>query len=192
MDIPEKPLDFFTQYVPARFAEMKDALAGKTSSGSMTFHIGGTEQSWSFRVRDGGLLIEDGVQDDVVIQVTVPEKDFVAIVVDGARHHEGKVSDSVLAFRALNIEEEKVNMVRNVQGTVAFIITDDDEERRLAITPGKATPAIDAPDCRLECQMSDFIDMQTGKVQPMQLAMSGKLRMVGNVQIPMALSAVLA
>ena len=38
--------------------------------------------------------------------------------------------------------------------------------------------------------MSDFRDMQTGKVQPMQLFMQQKMKMVGNAQIPMALSTV--
>ncbi len=40
--------------------------------------------------------------------------------------------------------------------------------------------------------MNDFIDMQTGKQNPMQLAMGGKMKIVGNAQIPMALSGVFA
>jgi putative sterol carrier protein len=40
--------------------------------------------------------------------------------------------------------------------------------------------------------MSDFMDMQTGKQNPMQLAMAGRIRIIGNAQIPMALSGVFA
>jgi len=38
--------------------------------------------------------------------------------------------------------------------------------------------------------MGDFMDMQTGKLNPMQLALSGRIRILGNAQIPMALSGV--
>jgi putative sterol carrier protein len=40
--------------------------------------------------------------------------------------------------------------------------------------------------------MSDFIDMQTGKRNPVELAMAGKVRIIGNAQIPLALSSVFA
>ncbi|HMJ14953.1 MAG TPA: SCP2 sterol-binding domain-containing protein, partial [Polyangiaceae bacterium] len=60
----------------------------------------------------------------------------------------------------------------------------------LVLTPGSAAPNLDAPECRIECLMGDFMDMQTGKLNPMQLALSGRIRILGNAQIPMALSGV--
>jgi hypothetical protein len=193
-EVPESPSDFFMHYVPSRFEQIKTGLAGKSSSGSMTFRVTG-DGEWSLRLDAGELRVEPGMRDDVILQVTVQPQDFGPVFVQGARLQASdapRPEAQLLAFRALTIDAERAGFVRNVQGTVAFVVTDGAERRKLAITPGKAEPKLEAPDCQLECQMSDFLDMQTGKAQPVQLAMSGKIRIVGNAQIPMALSSVFA
>lgn len=191
-DVPETPKEFFTGYIPRRFESVKQALAGKSSSGSMVFRVQGAGE-WSMRLNAGELVVESGQQDDVILQVTVSQDDFKPIFVQGAVMQEGepiRPEQQVMAFKALTADEERAKLVRGISGTVAFVIDDGGEQHMLAITPGSAAPKLDAPDCRLECKMSDFIDMQTGKQNPMQLAMSGKIRIVGNAQIPMALSGV--
>lgn len=189
--IPDQPGDFFRTFIPERFAAMKDSLAGKSSSGSMAFKVGDAGQ-WSFRVTNGELKIEEGMQDDVILQVNVSEEDFKPLFVQAAQISGDAVrpEQQVLAFKGLTVDEQKANLVRGIQGTVAFIVQDGAASRRVSITPGKGTPKLDTPDCRLECAMTDFLDMQLGKVVPMQLAMSGKIKIVGNAQIPMALSGV--
>lgn len=192
MSVPETAQAFFTQYIPTRFEAVKGVLTGKSSSGSMTFRVAG-DGEWSLRLKDGALEIAEGMADDVILQVTVPAADFKPIFVRGAELQEGeppKPEAQVMAFKALTVDAERAKLVRAVAGSVAFVITDGDDVRKLVITPGAAAPELDAPDCRLECQMSDFMDMQVGKQMPIQLAMSGKIRIVGNAQIPMALSGV--
>ncbi len=192
MTVPETPAQFFTEYVPARFESVKSGLAGKTSAGSMVFRVEGVGE-WSMRLENGELRVQDGTQDDVIIQVTMSADDFGPIMVQGAVMQEGetvKPEQQVMAFKALTVDSERAKLVKNIAGTVAFVIDDAGKKHQLAITPGTGAPKLDAPDCRLECKMSDFIDMQTGKQNPMQLAMSGKIKIVGNAQIPMALSSV--
>jgi putative sterol carrier protein len=192
MTVPETPKEFFTEYVPARFQSVKEGLAGKTSSGSMVFRVPGAGE-WSLRLENGELVVKEGIEDDVIVQVTVSQDDFKPILVQGAVMQEGETvrpEQQVMAFKALTVDRERAKLVQNINGTVAFVIDDDGKQHQLAITPGKHVPKLDAPDCRLECKMSDFIDMQTGKQNPMQLAMSGKIKIVGNAQIPMALSSV--
>jgi putative sterol carrier protein len=191
-DVPETPKEFFTSYIPSRFQSVKQALAGKTSAGSMVFRVAGAGE-WSLRLENGELSIADGMQDDVIIQVTVSQDDFKPIFVQGAVLQEGepiRPEQQVMAFKALTADSERAKLVKSINGTVAFVIDDGGKQHKLAITPGKGEPKLDSPDCRLECKMSDFIDMQTGKQNPMQLAMGGKIRIVGNAQIPMALSGV--
>ncbi len=194
MSVPESPTEFFTQYIPQRFEAVKAGLAGKSSSGSMTFRVldGG---EWSLRLKDGELAISEGMDDDVIIQITVSEQDFQPIFVQGAVQQEGepiKPEAQVLAFKALTIDSERAKLVRAVVGSVAFVVADGDNFHKLVITPGTAAPKLEDADCRLECSMNDFMDMQTGKQQPLQLAMSGRIKIVGNAQIPMALSGVFA
>ena len=193
-DVPDSPKEFFTQFLPSRFEALKAGLAGKSSSGSMVFRVQGAGE-WSMRLKDGEIEVSEGMHDDVIIQVTVSSEDFKPIFVQGAIMQgdaEIKPEQQVLAFKALTVDAERVKLVQNIAGTVAFVVDAGGATHRLAITPGKAEPKIDAPDCRLECKMSDFMDMQTGKQNPMQLAMGGKIKIVGNAQIPMALSGVFA
>jgi putative sterol carrier protein len=142
---------------------------------------------------NGELEISAGMSDDVVLQVTVPERDFKAVVVRGAELQEkepASAQQQLLAFKVLTIDAERAAMVRSVRGSMAFVISESGTPHRLLLTPGSAAPNLDAPECRIECQMSDFMDMQTGKLNPMQLALSGRIRILGNAQIPMALSGV--
>lgn len=191
-DVPETPQEFFTQYIPKRFDLVKSPLAGKSSSGCMTFRVSGAGE-WSLRLIDGNLVVENGMADDVVLQVTTSSEDFAPIFVQGAVTQEGdpiKPEQQVLAFKVLTVDAERLALVKGIAGSVAFVIADGDRTYRLAVTPGAQIPKLDAPECRLEVKMSDFMDMQTGKQNPMQLAMSGKIKIVGNAQIPMALSGV--
>lgn len=193
-DVPETPSEFFNQYVPSRFSAIQDALAGKSSSGCITFRVTDAGE-WSLRLKDGALVIEDGMGDDVIIQVTLDANDFAAILVEGARQQEAKdqkPENQVVALKAITIDETRANQVRGVAGSVSLVISDGDTTRRLTLTPGSQAAKVDSPDCKLSCQMNDFVDWQEGKIQPMQLVMTGKMRIEGNAQIPMALTAVLA
>ena len=82
--------------------------------------------------------------------------------------------------------------MKAIPGSLAFVVKDGEQTRTIVITPGASPPNLAAPECRIECAMADFQDMQAGKQLPLQLMMSGKMKMVGNAQIPMALSTVLA
>lgn len=192
--VPDDAATFFTAYVPSRFESAKSAFAGRSSAGSMVFHVIDVGK-WSLRLVDGELQVEEGMRDDVILQVSVTEDDFVPILVRGAEAQEGlsvRPEQQVLAFKALTIDADKAKLVRSMAGTVAFVIADAGKVRRLVVTTGDGAPKLDAPDCKLECNMNDFMDMQAGKQIPMQMAMSGKIRIVGNAQIPMALSGILS
>jgi putative sterol carrier protein len=191
-DVPESPKEFFTQYIPSRFGALKAGLAGKSSNGSMVFRVSDVGE-WSLTLAQGELVVTEGMKDDVIIQVTVSSEDFEPIFVQGALMQgdaEIKPEQQVMAFKALTVDEERVKLVKNIAGTVAFVVDAGGKSHKLSITPGSGAPKLDAPDCRLECKLNDFMDMQTGKQNPMQLAMSGKIKIVGNAQIPMALSGV--
>lgn len=193
-DVPESPEEFFGTYIKQRYDAVKAGLLGKSSNGSMTFRVLGIGE-WSLRLVDGELSITSGMSDDVVIQVTVRPEDFKPIFVRGAELQEGeplRPDQQMLAFKVLTVDADRVKLVKGVKGNVAFVVRDADRAHSVVVTPGSAPPNLDNPDCRLECLMGDFMDMQTGKVNPIQLAMNGRIRIVGNAQVPMALSSVFA
>ncbi len=153
MSVPDSPAEFFTQYIPQRFEAVKAGLAGKSSSGCMTFRVldGG---EWSLRLTDGELSISEGMEDDAIIQITVSGQDFQPIFVQSAVQQEGepiKPEAQVMAFKALTIDSERAKLVRDVVGSVAFVVADGDNFHKLIITPGTAAPKLEDADCRLEC-----------------------------------------
>ncbi len=191
-EVPESPKEFFMQYLPAKFTEFRDTFSGKSSAGSMLFRIHEGDE-WTIRLNDGKLEVSEGAADDTILQVTIPAKDFIDVMVEGARAQSGNLAPEaqVMALKALTVDQARIAEVLKVKGSVAFVVTDGDSVRKLVITPGNQAANVDSPECKLECQMSDFIQLQTGKQLPIQLAMSGKMRIVGDASLPMALNAVI-
>jgi putative sterol carrier protein len=123
----------------------------------------------------------------------VSAPDFKPIFVRGAELEDDEAFSpdrQILAFKVLTVDLERIKLVRAVRGNVAFVIKSEGETHRIIVTPGSAKPDFDRPDCRLECAIGDFIDMQTGRKNPVELAMAGKVRIIGNAQLPLALSSV--
>ena len=190
--IPDSPEEFFTRFLPSQFAAVAGGFAGKSSAGAMVFRVIGAGE-WSLRLASGALEVSPGASPDAVVQLTLAADDFVPLLVESARAQAGKPitpERQVIAFKALTVEADRAKLVRAIPGSMAFAVRDGELTRRLAITPGSRLAKVEDAECRLECEMSDFQDMQAGKANPMQLVMGGKMKIVGNAQIPMALSTV--
>jgi putative sterol carrier protein len=191
-DVPETAREFFTEYVPRRYETVKAALAGKSSIGCLTFRVV-DEGEWSLRIAHGELVIEPGMAKDVILQISVSRADFKPVFVRGAELQESepiRPEAQMLAFKVLTVDAERIKLVNSVTGTIAFVMAAGELTHRLFVTPGKHSVNLESPECRLECHIGDFMDMQTGKQNPMQLVMAGRIRILGNAQIPMALSSV--
>lgn len=201
--IPDSPAEFFARFVPERFAQLPAAvltsLASKSSPGALVCRVEGASGGvWSLRLRDGKVSVTSEADSDALLQITIPADDFVPLLVEGARAYEAanpspaaqSLERQLIAFKALVVDAERAKLIRSIPGSMVFAIKDGDVTRRLGLTPGARAPKLDGAECRVDCAMSDFRAMQTGQVQPMQLFMQQKMKMVGNAQIPMALSTI--
>jgi hypothetical protein len=188
-DVPVAPAPFFTSYIPARFAELA-GFEQAHSAGSVLFTVPQVG-TWAFRLVAGKLLVEGDVRPDAIVAITIPEASFLPVVVAGAeRLHAQTLSPErqLLAFRALTLDAERAALIRGVAGTVAFAVVDGSSTHRVFVTPGAATPNVVQPECEISCEADAFWGLQSGAHNPIELLMSGKLRIAGDVQIPMALS----
>jgi hypothetical protein len=188
-DVPSAPEAFFTSYIPSRFAELT-GFEGATSQGSVLFTVTGGGQ-WAFRLAAGRLLVEPRARPDVIVSITIPEGSFVPLVVAGAKRLAGQAlppEKQLLAFRALTLDAERVALIRGVSGSVAFAVLDGASTHRVYVTPGGGTPNFAQPECEISCEAAAFWGLQSGDNNPIELLMSGKLRIAGDAQIPMALS----
>lgn len=187
VEVPDEPGAFFEGYLPARFEALRELVPRKTSIGSVTARVVDAGE-WSLRLREGDLEISRGMEDDVVLQLTIPAVDFAPLVVESARRAANAAVTSQGILRALSVDAETARLVRHVPGSVLLAVRDADRVRQLLLSPGRRIADLDMPDCTIACEQADFIAMQTGQQQPMQLFTAGKLRLTGNVQIALALA----
>jgi len=189
-DVPSSPELFFTQFVPARFAAL-GGFEAVTSPGCVVFAVP-TVGSWAFRLQSGQLHVASGLPADVVVRMTIPETSFQPIVVSGAQRVTAlalPLERQLLAFRALTLDAERAQGIRSISGSVAFAVVDGSTTHRVYVTPGAAEPNLAQPECEVSCDAASFWGLQSGSNNPIELLMSGKLRIAGDAQIPMALSA---
>ena len=189
MSIPSTPEPFFTQYIPQRFSGLP-GFEQVSSLGSIVFAVPEVGQ-WSFQLRKGQLVCGHGVASDGIVRVTIPQASFEPIVVRGTERMAGLAlapEKQMLAFRALSLDAERVAQVRAVTGSVSFVVLDGANNHRVYVTPGNAEPNLAQPECEISCESEGFWGLQTGTQNPFELLMSGKIKIAGQAQIPMALS----
>jgi SCP-2 sterol transfer family len=187
--VPSSPEAFFESYIPGRFAELA-GFEQATSAGSVLFGLPGVGE-WAYRLAHGKLLVYRSLPGDVIVRITIPEASFGPIVVAGAERLAGLALSperQLLAFRALTLDAERAALIRAVNGSVAFAVVDPAGTHRVYVTPGSAVPNLAQPECEISCEGDAFWGLQSGTHNPIELLMSGKLRIAGDAQIPMALS----
>ena len=189
MSIPSSPEAYFSQYIPERFSGLP-GFEQVSSLGSVLFAVPEVG-SWSFRLRAGQLLCELGLASDPVVRVTIPEASFEPIVLRGTERMAGlqlSPEKQMLAFRALTLDAERVAQIRSVVGSVSFAVLDGNSSHRVYVTPGSAEPNLASPECEISCESEAFWGLQSGTQNPIELLMSGKIKIAGQAQIPMQLS----
>ena len=189
-DVPAAPEPFFTQYIPTRFSGLP-GFERVSSEGSAVFAVPGVGV-WSFRLRAGQLVHESGVATDAIVRITIPQASFEPIVVRGTERMAGlslSPEKQMLAFRALTLDHAAAAQIRSVVGSVSFAVLEGATTHRVYVTPGTAEPNLTAPECEISCEAEAFWGLQTGSSNPIELLMSGKIKIAGQAQIPMALSA---
>ncbi|HEX3774454.1 MAG TPA: SCP2 sterol-binding domain-containing protein [Polyangiaceae bacterium] len=187
--VPSSPDAFFSNYIPARFAELH-GFEQASSAGSVLFVVPG-EGQWAYRLERGKLSIAPSAGADNIVTITIPSESFAPIVVFAAERLAGEplsAERQLLAFRALTLDAERAALIRVVTGTIAFSVVEGNTAHNLYVTPGSGKPNLAQPECEIACEADAFWGLQSGAQNPFELLMSGKLRISGDAQIPMALS----
>ena len=185
--VPSSPREFFESYLPAWFASASPLAV--SSPGSLVFHVG--PDSFALRLEAGKLLVSNGGVTDAILQVSMSVADFAELVHQGDALFQSGASDRLLALRSLSLDAERAKMIRNVDGSVAFEITDAEQVRTLLLSPGVAIAGGSPPACTVRVAASDFWALSRGEKHPFELLMDGKIRMQGRMEVAMALSSVL-
>ncbi len=184
---PASPREFFETYLPAWFAAASTSQA--TSPGALVFHIG--PDSYALRLAAGKLEVSTGASTDAILQVSMSGADFAELIRQAEGLFQSGASDRLLALRSLSLDAERAKTIRNVDGSVAFEITDGSEVRTLLLSPGIAIAGGSPPACTVRVAATDFWALSRGEKNPFELLMDGKIRLQGRMEVAMALSSVL-
>lgn len=185
--VPSSPHDFFESYLPAWFG--RASAAPVTSPGALVFHVG--PASYALRLDSGQLQVQSAAPSDAILQVSLSEPDFAELIRQGAPLFEDGASDRVLALRSLSLDAERAALIRNVDGSVAFEIAEQELVRTLLLSPGSLVAGAAPPACTVRLAAVDFWALSRGEKNPFELLMDGKIRMQGRMDVAMALSSVL-
>ena len=135
---------------------------------------------------------------DLLRQLAVPIRDAptaqersAELINQGQALFQSGASDSLLALRSLSLDAERAKTIRNVDGSVAFEITEDSLVRTLLLSPGSAIAGGTPPACTVRIGARDFWALSRGEKHPFELLMDGKIRLQGRMEVAMALSSVL-
>jgi hypothetical protein len=183
---PSSPREFFEDYLPGWFGS---AGGQASSAGTLLFHVG--PDTFALRLEAGELRVARGPSIDAILQVSMSEADFAELIHQGEALFSAAASDRLLALRSLSLDAERAKLIRNVDGSVAFEITDGDLVRSLLLSPGVAVAGSDPPACTVRIAAADFWALSRGDKNPFELLMDGKIRMQGRMDVAMALSSVL-
>jgi hypothetical protein len=184
---PSSPREFFETFLPAWFATA--STTDVSSPGSLVFHVG--TESYALRLLAGKLAVASGTTTDAILQVSMTAPDFAELIVQAEPLFQSGASDRLLALRSLSLDAERAKTIRNVDGSVAFEITDDAQVRTLLLSPGVAIAGGSPPACTVRIAAGDFWALSRGEKNPFELLMDGKIRLQGRMEVAMALSSVL-
>lgn len=184
---PSSPREFFEAFLPSWFGS--SASSTVTSPGALVFHVG--PESYALRLDAGKLLVSASGSTDAILQVSMSGPDFAELIRQAEPLFESGASDRILALRSLSLDAERAKLIRNVDGSVAFEITEGELVRTLLLSPGVAVAGSAPPACTVRIAADDFWALSRGDKNPFELLMDGKIRMQGRMDVAMALSSVL-
>jgi hypothetical protein len=184
--VPRTPSDFFLHFVPSAFS----APAAASSKFAVSFEVTGAGV-FSLRLRVGKLEAEPGLASDVLLRVSLSPEAFEGIVVPMAERAVATpaAEPELMAVKALTLDADRERLLRETRGTMVLSAASGSVEHRVSVSAGDT--AAGAPACEVSCSLEDLWALQSGKANPIELLMNGKIRITGDAQLALSLSAVL-
>lgn len=184
--VAETPVqEFFEKTLPQRFAEVRgrlsDAQKGvRISLGFRLLGEGGGE--YHIRFSQGELTIGKGLPEDLDLRITQPWEHWWATL-----KGEGGLMDP--SFQIYNQDLTRLSpllaqRIQAIRGTIRFGIFMGEEEIWWLLAQFGANPP-EEPQTRVTLQESDARLIRSGTLNPQQAFMSGKIRIVGDMNLAM-------
>jgi SCP-2 sterol transfer family protein len=215
--VPERPEEFFSQFVPLYFAELASRAGVPKprleSSGSPLVGVPARAPApagvairvvdagvWTLRIVNGQLRAETGSSPDVALQVSLHERDFGKLIVTPLRRALQALADKPSSENARALlqtgfwarlgrwDEETVDLLRRQSGGILVRIEDAGTSRNVALTPGTRPYSLAEAECTIDCRLEDLEQLQAKQSSPLDLFYAGQIRIGGDAQIALAMA----
>jgi hypothetical protein len=140
------------------------------------------------------LVVETGIANDVALQVSLAQRDFVPLVVAPLRRAlsagtgaSGTAAAS-LWTRLGRWDEETVDLLRRQTGGILLCIRDGELKRCVALTPSTQPFSLESAPCTIDCSLADLEQLQAQRGNPLDLFYAGQIRISGDAQIALAMA----
>ncbi|MEN9579398.1 MAG: sterol transfer family [Pseudomonadota bacterium] len=184
---------FFEEWLPRRFAELKAADAQMaTTECSLVVQVGGS--AWTLTLGGGELSVTGwvaaeldraGLPSSATFRLHATQASFDLLVAGALEHGAGTNP----AIKVLRVDAETARLAGAVPACLRLRVVDGDLEHELIFGPGNQPKT--HVGCSVECELADLKAVQRGECDPMELFMSGRLRLEGDLQVAFALGGIL-
>lgn len=184
----------------AFFKAVEDALANEpapagASPEKLVFHVDGEAGgSWSMGFVGGRLKIDEGAGPGAPLQVSATTHDFRAFIAGEIRdaikaRSGGKGQIDAKKMARLFRVTEKTDQVKAFSGDLQLRMDDGAKSYKLTLTFGGGTPKPAAPTTTIKMELSDFLALTAGELNPQAAFFAGKISLDGDMNLAMGLMA---
>lgn len=183
---------FFQEFFPEQYEKNPQFYPRRTAPGASAIEV--FERGvWHFRVRDGKLVVSEGIPEDTFLRLGLTYEDFQAVYVARSVREikaTGDLSpDSKNVFRPMFPTEERWEIVRANRGTISIRLQDGDAAYTIVVTPGADAPT--EPRAFVRMSLDDFLGMTAGRLKATALMVDGRLKIKGDLAHALRLNALL-
>lgn len=176
------PNHFFEQWLPERFEHLRRRTDTSTFADcSLLAEV--DECRWRVAVQGGELQVESmPINGSPTFRIRTDDASFRRL----ANHVlESADTETAADLRLLRLDEETCRLVGNVSEAIRFVVLDGELRSELTFAPGGVDP--NRVGCTISCQLADLREVRAGSTNAMELFMTGRLTLEGNVEVAMAL-----
>lgn len=177
--------EFFEKTLPQRFEEVKEKLseAQRSVRIGVGFRLLGQDGGeYHIRFDEGKLTVGTGIPEDLDLRLTQPWQHWWATL-----NGEGGLADPTFQIYSRDFTKLSPLLAQRIQaikGTIRFGIFQGEEEIWWLLAQFGPNPPQE-PQTRVTLMESDARLIRTGALTPQQAFMSGKIRIVGDMNLAM-------
>jgi hypothetical protein len=180
--------EFVERELPERYAALCEANTQARPPVIFGLHVQELH-TWSLAAHADHLQVQQALDDNRVLTVSLSEPDFERLVLDQLTLFEQGAP--MIAPRALRWDDETRRLITAMPGSILVRIADQEATRKVWLTPGLRSLEVQEARCTIDCELGDLMAVKAGSQQVMELFLAGKLRIDGDVQLALALAGVL-